>query len=269
MSQKDYLVRKLTDQEIDNLPVGIMKEILREASKIKESEQGEAHIRKLSSNTIGILSMCGKAGLTDLIPELWSLTEHWNEYFREDAVSTLSCRFSVPEFKEKCHQIFLEDESETVRFRALGGWISYYYDTQDPNILEEMYKILISDYYDNSTKKRALRGMFNIVGARPPCDIYSNNMDWREEISETQEEFNARIPWEEVTALLKKYAPRALKNYPEKKTSEEKEKEKKESIQLALKLLADKFEFDDYSICSITKLSMEEVLKLKKDGTLE
>lgn len=261
MMNREYIERELSDNEIDNLSIGEMKEILQAANKITEDGWVEKKNRNLKWNAMAILSMCGKAGLEELIPELWLLVEHPNPYFRDDAVTNLGVHFLVPEFKQKSHEIFLNDEDDNVRFRALGSWIAYHYETKNKDILEELYKISINDYNSNSIRERALTGILNVIGIRPKNPLFYEvdlTFDYK-----TSEQFNINAPWKEVITVLKKYAPEALKNYPIRKTKAENEQEMQALRERAVEMVKRKVE--DIVVHRATSLSLEEIEQMKKD----
>jgi len=202
--------KELSFEERDNLSIEEMKEILRQAIALKENEDNQ-FVRDVWSNAMKILSIAGKRELYDLVPELYELLNSWEPYFRQGAVSNLGHWLNIPEFKDKSYEIFMNDKSSKVKFSALLSWGSYYMNTKNPLVLEELYKILINETYDSGIREVALGEIFDVVGVRPNFyDPYTSKLIK----CQTPQEFNSKVDWKEVIGLLRKYAPDALKIYP-------------------------------------------------------
>ena len=206
----DKILKELSYEERDNLSIQEMKAILQQAALRKEGENDRAW-RNITLNAMGILSIAGKKGLYELVPELYQLLDYWDPYLRQPAVANLGWWLKVPEFKDRSYEIFINDEDEHVQFSALESWTSYYINSKNPMVLEELYKILINDNYYESIKEAALSGIFDVIGVKSKFyDVFTSDLMR----CNTPEEFNSKVEWKEVIDLLRKYAPNALKNYP-------------------------------------------------------
>ena len=173
-------------------------------------------IEIVTSNAMSILSIAGKEELYDLVPEMLELLNSWNSFFRQLSVSNLGFWLRIPEFKDIAYEIFINDEDDSVKFSALQSWISYYVDTKNSLILEELYKVLINDNYEESIRYISLNGIFKVADIKP---IFYDIGTSKFMKCQTPEEFNSKVDWQEVTSLLKKYAPNALKHYPIKRNN--------------------------------------------------
>ena len=208
------LLKKLTPQERDNLSITEMKEILQQAITLKDEDNKFNRI--ITSNTMKILSIAGKEELYDLVPEMFELLNSWNSFFRQLSVSNLGFWLRISEFKDMAYEIFINDQDDSVQFSALLSWTAYYANTRDSIVLEQLYKILINDNYDESIKSVSLDGIFEVIGIKPKFYDIGTSKFMR---CQTPEEFNSKVDWQEVTYLLKKYAPNALKHYPIKRNN--------------------------------------------------
>lgn len=254
------IYKKLTFEERDELSIPEMKAILQQAVLIKEEESNDRILRNIKSNAMGILSIAGKRGLYELVPELYQLVDHWDPYLRAPAVSNLGCWLKVPEFKERVYEIFINDDSDDVKFSALQSWRTYHRGTANKLVIEQLYKILINDNYDISVREVALMGIFEVIGVWPESfDPYTSDLIMQ---CNTPAEFNSKVEWKEVTELLKKYAPDALKNYPIQWTKDDYEKAKNIAKESALILLAKGADIP--FISKVTNLSTEEIEGLKQ-----
>ena len=256
------IFKELSCDEIDELSISEMKTILQQAALITEEDESSDVLWNITSNAMYILSIAGKRQIYDLVPELYKLLDHWDPYLREPAVANLGWWLKVPEFKERVYEIFVNDENHNVKFSALQSWTSYYADTQNSSVLEELYKILINDNYYVGVRDVALMGIFDVIGVKSNFyDPYTSDLIR----CNLPSEFNSKVEWKEVTDLLKKYAPNALKNYPIQWTKEDYEKAKDVAKEDALNLINEGWD-ESKIIRQITGsiLSIEEVEELKR-----
>ena len=169
--------------------------------------------KNLFEKALYTISMIGTKQIYELTDELYKIMDSV-KILRNNVIFVLgfSSHLHLPQFMDKAYDIFLKDSDPDTKFTALQVWISYYYNSQDPGVLKELYKILIDENYNRDIRITALSGIFEVRGFFPSADkkIYiANLMNCR-----TPKEFNDRVDWEEITKVLKKHAPNALRIYP-------------------------------------------------------
>ena len=185
------------------------KQTLIDALEILSQKFDEALFEK----ALYALLMIGTKRIYELTDEIYKIMNNIKS-LRNNAIFTLGffSYLHLPEFKDQAYEIFIKDSDQDTKFNALQVWISYYYKSKNPLVLEGLYKILINENYDRDIRIAALSGIFEVVGFFPRSEekIYiANLMNCK-----TPKEFNDRVDWKEVTKVLRKYAPDALKIYP-------------------------------------------------------
>jgi len=166
--------------------------------------------RTLSSDLIDALAFIGKERLYALSKEVYELLDSPNVVARETVVTTLgliSC-LHLPEFKETAYKFWLEDEDANVREAALSAWSSYYTDTKDPEVLKALYKILIDENYSVDHRRTAMEYIFFV--SREPSNFYDPFKSRHFYMVSSYEDFNQKVDWNEIKAIMKKYVPDAL-----------------------------------------------------------
>jgi len=184
-------------------------ELAREEFCIKKNDITNVN-RVIFRDALSCFSMIGKEKLYELVPQVTFFLSCCNFVLRETAVITLglSSRLHLPEFRETAYKIWLEDEDDYVKEAALRTWVCYYHDTQDPEILKILYQILKNEKHSVLVRVDALNGIFRVSKEEPT--FYDPDLSSFFQI-ETHQELNNKIDWDEVTNVMKTYAPEALK----------------------------------------------------------
>lgn len=166
--------------------------------------------KQLYRDTLSSFSFIGKEKIYELAPDVYQFVNCENTVLREAAITTLglSTRLHLPEFKDISYKIWLKDKDNTVRNAALCAWASYYNDTNDPIVLTILYKILIDENYLIKYRLSAMQCMFHVSGER--SSFYNPFQSKHFYVVKSHEEFNQKVDWEEIRAIMKKYAPDAL-----------------------------------------------------------
>ena len=126
------------------------------------------------------------------------------------AITTLglSTRLHLPEFKDVAYKIWLEDKDDIVKNAALRSWVSYYSNTKNAEILKKLYRILMDENYAIDHRRVAMQEIFYVAGERPK--FYDPFQDRHLYMLNSHEEFNQKIDWDEIKAIMKKHAPDAI-----------------------------------------------------------
>lgn len=228
------MYKELSFEERDELSIPEMKAILQQAA-LRKADESDRSWRNITLNAIKILSIAGKRGLYELVPELYKLIDHWDSNLRQPAVANLGWWLKVPEFKDRAYEIFMNDEDGHTASSALASWVSHYIDTKDAFVLEELYKALINDNLCIYVREAALSGIFEVIGIKSKFyDGYTSDLIK----CHSPKEFNSKVEWKEVTELLRQYAPNALKNYPIQWTKADYEKQKNSAKEYAIILIS-------------------------------
>ncbi|HEV2524690.1 MAG TPA: HEAT repeat domain-containing protein [Gammaproteobacteria bacterium] len=166
--------------------------------------------RTLFSESISALSLIGKEKIYELSKEVSDLLDSSDEVVRETVVQTLgaSTGLSLPEFKETAYKMWLEDEDANVRESALDAWSSYYKGTRNPEVLKILYKILIDENYPVDHRCEAMQDIFYV--SQEPSNFYNPFNSRHFYMLASHEDFNQKVDWNEMKAIMKKYAPDAL-----------------------------------------------------------
>ena len=166
--------------------------------------------RPLFSESISALSLIGKEKIYDLSNEVYDLLGCSDEVIRETVVTTLGliCFLHLPEFKEKAYQVWLEDEDANVREAGLAAWSSYYAGTKNPDVLKILYKILVDESYPVDHRREAMQDIFSV--SHEPSNFYEPFKSRCFYMLKSHEDFNQKVDWNEMKAIMKKYAPDAL-----------------------------------------------------------
>ena len=166
--------------------------------------------RPLSSDLTDALSIIGKEKLYALSKEVYDLLGSTNVVVRETVVTTLGliCFLHLPEFKEKAYQVWLEDEDANVRKAALAAWASYYAGTKNSGVLKILYKILVDESYPVDHRREAMEDIFSV--SHEPSNFYNPFKSRHFYMLKSHEDFNQKVDWNEMKAIMKKYAPDAL-----------------------------------------------------------
>lgn len=188
---------------------------IEELRKILKSAKTDLYIdgklnRSLSSDLIDTLAFVGKARLYELSNEVYQLLDSVNAVARETVVTTLgliSC-LHLPAFKETAYRIWLEDKDENVRQSALATWASYYEGTKNPDVLKTLYKVLVDENYPVDHRRTAMQDIFHV--SREPSNFYNAFKSRHFYMAASHAEFNQKVDWNEIKAIMKKYAPDAL-----------------------------------------------------------
>lgn len=169
----------------------------------------------LCDDLLSALSLTSKYRLHELAKDVYALLDTANEVIRQTVLETLVFIGSqIPELKETAYKIWLEDEDKNVREAALGAWASCYYNTQNPEALKILYKILMDEKYSVSHRVMAMKEIF-FISQEPsrffdPFDSWHFSMNSKNEILTDHKKFNDMVDWGEIKAIMKKYAPDAL-----------------------------------------------------------
>lgn len=166
--------------------------------------------RPLSSDLLNALSLIGKEKIYELSKEVYGLLDSPNDVVRDEVVLTLGLisRLHLPEFKEIAYKIWLEDLDANVRKAALVAWSSYYAGTKNPAVLKILYRILIDENYPVDHRRNAMQSIFSVSGE--PSSFYKPFQSKHFYMLASHEAFNQKVDWNEIRAIMKKYAPDAL-----------------------------------------------------------
>jgi len=184
-------------------------ELAREEFCIKKRDLTKDNI-KLLRDALSSFRMIGLEKLYEFVPEVTPFLSSCNSALRESAVDTLGSPFSLhlPEFRETAYQIWLEDQDDCVKESALRSWICYYHGTKDSEVLKTLYSILKNEKHPVLVRIDALNGIFRVSGEEPT--FYELDISSLIQLDSNQE-LNDEIDWDEVTKVMKRYAPKALK----------------------------------------------------------
>lgn len=167
--------------------------------------------RKLYCDARDTIMVIGERKLYELKDLVYKMLECPDEYIREEAVSTLgyNSRLFLPEFKDKAYELWNNDPGDEVRRRALSAWGGYYAGTGDSKVLKICYGILKSKDYEIDMRVAALDEIYEVD------EEYHNATDRFLEKgkllrSHVHEEFESKVDWDAIHAIMKKYAPEAL-----------------------------------------------------------
>lgn len=166
--------------------------------------------RKLFKETLSAFSLIKEYNLTILSKEVYQLLESDEPLIRQDAVATLgfTTRLHLPEFRDKAYEIFLNDPDDSVKATALNAWTGYYFKSNNRDVLKILYNILIDNSNYASIRDIAYHGIFTTID-----DLFttSNEITRKNLLRyKNPEEFNQHIDWQELEAIMRKYAPEAL-----------------------------------------------------------
>lgn len=166
--------------------------------------------RDIYGDALSAFSMIGKEKIYELAPDVYQFLNCNDKVFRETAVTTLglSTRLHLPEFKDMAYKIWLEDKDSIVKDSALSAWASYYDDTQDLNVLTILYKILIDENYLIKYRLSAMQCIFHVSGEK--STFYNPYKSKHFYMARSHEEFNQKVDWDEIKAIMGKHAPNAL-----------------------------------------------------------
>ncbi len=166
--------------------------------------------RPLSSDLIDALSSIGKEKIYELTKEVYELLDTPNVVARESVVTTLgliSC-LHLPEFKETAYKMWLEDADNIVKGAALRAWASYSNATRNPQTLKVLYKILVDESYPVEHRLDAMAYIFFV--SQEPSNFFNPFQSRHFHMVSSHQEFNQKVDWNEIKAIIKKYAPDAL-----------------------------------------------------------
>ena len=187
-----------------------MREILHRG-KVECKENSIYSDEALIDKVLDVLNIVGRSKIYKLVPDIYPLLESDCEWLREEAVVTLGyySRLQIPEFRDKAYEIWLNDPSEDVKEKALFVWIGYYNGTEDSDVLKILYGILCDEKNSIWVRYVSLRGILSVTNESFSfmrlSKINSNLSD-----SASHEEFNKQVKWEEVRAVVEKYAPQTF-----------------------------------------------------------
>jgi len=195
----------------NNTTIKPMREVLRRVHTELYIE-GKLN-RPLFCQTLDVLNQIGEQKIVELAPDVLNLIDVQNASIRQEAIATLSysTRLYLSQFKDKAYEIWHNDIDETVRGTALGGWAGYYINTKNAAIIKELYTILKNNNETSYVRLAALSGIFLV--ANEPSDSYDAWMIGSKFIdSETPEEFNRLVDWEDVHKVIRKYVPEIMQH---------------------------------------------------------
>lgn len=192
------------NEEIEEL-----RKFLQSSAKIDLYRNGTLDA-ELASDIVDALSLIGKEKFHELSKEVYALLNSSNGVVRDTVVTTLglSSRLHLPEFKETAYTIWLQDEDSNVQEAALAAWASYYNGTKNPEVLKILYKILINESYPVEHRRTAMQEVFSVSGE--PSNFYNPFKSRHFYMLSSHAELNQKIDWNEIKAIMKKYAPDAL-----------------------------------------------------------
>ena len=193
------LIREITN-------IHEIRKIFNKVKTIKKTIESSLFLEVL-----GALSAVSEYEIQELIPDVYELLESEDNMVRQEVVATLgfSTRLQIPEFRDQAYEIWLNDSSEDVRETALGAWIGYYMHKKDPKVIAILYKILCDESKSIYARCLAMSGILKV--SNEPFS-FIDICDTKRKLyhSETHEELNQKIEWEEVAAVVKKYAPQTF-----------------------------------------------------------
>lgn len=189
-----------------------LKDILITAKSIfcKNDNFDRKKYKWLYRDTLDAFSYIGKEKFYELAPYVNQFIKCPNIVLKEAAIVTLglSTRLHLPEFKDVAYKIWLEDKDDIVKNAALRSWASYYNNTKNSEILKKLYRILMDENYAIDHRRVAMQDIFYVAGETPK--FYDPFQDRHLYMLNSHEEFNQKIDWDEIKAIIKKYAPGAL-----------------------------------------------------------
>jgi len=187
-------------------------EVFRKTLKLAKTDlyqNGKCNV-ELSCDTVDVLSLIGKEKIYELSREVYDLLDSSDEVVRGTVVETLgaSTGLSLPEFKEIAYKMWLQDEDADVREAALIAWASYYHGTKNPKVLKILYKILMDETYPVEHRRTAMQSIFLV--SNEPSNFYDPFKSRNFYMLSSHAELNQKIDWNEIKAIIKKYAPDAF-----------------------------------------------------------
>lgn len=183
-----------------------IKEIFKKAGYADRDDDGYFSDLDFHGAVGDALIDVGKEKYFELKDEIYPYLNDIYPPFREDAVNTLGWRgFELPTFKDKLHEIWLNDPDKDVKAAALANWAGYYVNSKNPKVLKELYDIFISEEEPIKIRKKALVSLINVAGLCP--DGYEQRRIFFNIKAETHEEFNQEVNWDLVNHIMKSHVP--------------------------------------------------------------
>lgn len=148
----------------------------------------------------------GKKKIHVLKEELYPYLKDIYPPFRVEAIKSLGwdTRLKLPTFKNKAYEIWKTDPEEEVREVALISWAGYYYETKDPEVLQELYDIAKSENFPVETRRSALVCLMDVANTQ--VDKSEQTRILFDE-SESHIEFNAIVDWALINQIMKTCIP--------------------------------------------------------------
>ena len=168
----------------------------------------------LFGDALSALAGIGKSHLIEFKNEVYELLDFWQEDIRSEAIATLGfdtrLGVSKAEFADKAYEIWKNDPSDSVKRTALTIWSGYYIRTKDNRVLTELYKILKDDTFGIGIRTVAYIGVFDVVKEGYPASYEPFATSTKLLKSANKKEFESKVDWDAIHAIMKKYAPEAL-----------------------------------------------------------
>ncbi len=167
----------------------------------------------LFDDAFDAFALIKEQNLIVLAKEIYDLLDHEDKIIRKEAVALLgfTTRLHVPEFRDKAYEIFLNDPDDSVKSTALIAWVSYFFKSNNPKVLEILYAILIDNNNSFNIREMSYCGIFSTIdllfAERVNIDLNTRHLH----DGDDPEEFNKQINWEWLEDVMRQYAPEALR----------------------------------------------------------
>jgi len=168
---------------------------------------------ELFQQALDALALIGEKKIYELKEEVYQLVNFWEPIIRGEAVATLGYknRLYLQGFRDEAYKIWKNDPDETVRGIALGAWTDLLRNTKNKHVIKELYSTLKNNNETGYVRLAALSGIFLV--SNEPSDSYDTWIIGSKYIdSETPEEFNSLVDWEDVHKVIRKYAPEIMQH---------------------------------------------------------
>ena len=105
--------------------------------------------------------------------------DHASPEIRSAAIFALAFYWRVPEFEETAKQMFYSENDEDVKIKCLSAWCSYYWLTNDKNMIETLIKIVRNPDTTEWVKRAAYHKAFSVskLPKNEHPDMFSEEID--------------------------------------------------------------------------------------------
>ncbi|HKY70158.1 MAG TPA: hypothetical protein VJ205_04600 [Gammaproteobacteria bacterium] len=192
-----------------------IKDILKRALVASRDETGWLLDSKLQSKLWDVIFQVGKEKIIELKDDVAQFLSDPCSEIREVAVKALGwpSKLALSDFREKkAYDMLCHDPDYDVKYVALVAWATHYFNTQNPEILTKLYRILISHQAAIRLRAGALVELLHVGDP-----FYDRLETYRITIAEqlhmktSHEAFNEAVDWYRVKDIMERFAPEVLR----------------------------------------------------------